>query len=283
MGMGQAWVCIYVLWVKNEQPCACIWCTARTGVKPCQVTGFTKLNQSFDLIDYTACMKTIKTEPTRSDGEESRQRLLHAAVQSFAEHGYSRASTRQIAEQAGVNISAISYYFGDKAGLYRAAFTEPMGTPKDDIVLFEGAHLSIDEALRGLYSGFIEPLKQNALVQQCIRLHMREMVEPTGLWQEEVRQDIAPYHAALTKVLARHFGVKKADDDIHRLAIAVVAMGVYMYVGREVALELHPKLVNTPRGLDVMMERLVMYARAMVDAEAARRGEVATSKAQPKL
>lgn len=207
----------------------------------------------------------------RIDGEESRQRLLEAAVQCFAEQGFAKTSTRTIAAQAGVNIAAISYYFGDKAGLYRAAFTEPMGSPEDDIGLFAGKELSLNDALHGLYTGFIEPLKQNILVQQCIRLHMREMVEPTGLWDEQIDQGIKPYQDALAAVLRRHYGVKKIDDDIRRLVISIVAMGVHMYVGREMTLKLHPKLITGAKALDTMHERLVMYARAMIDAEGTRR------------
>jgi TetR/AcrR family transcriptional regulator, regulator of cefoperazone and chloramphenicol sensitivity len=217
-------------------------------------------------------MSLIKTmRAPRIDGEASRMRLLQAAVQCFAEHGFAKTSTRMIATQAGTNIAAISYYFGDKAGLYRAAFTEPMGTPQDDIGLFAGEDLSLNDALRGLYSGFIEPLKQNVLVQQCIRLHMREMVEPTGMWEEEIDQGIKPHHEALVKLLCRHYDVKKSDDDIQRLAICIVALGVYMYVGRECSLQLHPKLVSGAKALDTMAQRLVMYARAMIDAEGARR------------
>jgi TetR/AcrR family transcriptional regulator, regulator of cefoperazone and chloramphenicol sensitivity len=207
----------------------------------------------------------------RIDGEESRQRLLHAAVQCFAEHGFSKTSTRQIAQQAGVNIAAISYYFEDKAGLYKAAYTEPMGCAKDDIALFDGSALTLEQALHGLYSGFIEPLKQNILVQQCIRLHMREMVEPTGLWDEEIDQGIKPYQAALAKLLCRHYGVKRVDDDITRLVVSIVALGVHMYVGRDLTLKLYPRIATTAKALDVMAERLVMYARAMIDAEGARR------------
>ena len=215
---------------------------------------------------------------SRIDGEESRQRLLHAAVQCFAEHGYSKTSTRLIAQQAGVNIASISYYFKDKAGLYRAAYTEPMGCVKDDISLFDGSALTLNQALYGLYNGFIEPLKQNLQVQQCIRLHMREMVEPTGLWDEEIDQGIKPYQAALAKLLCRHYGVKKSDDDITRLVLSIVALGVYMYVGRDLTLKLHPRIATTAKALDVMAERLVMYARAMIDAEGACR-QVAAPKA----
>ena len=60
---------------------------------------------------------------SRSDGVQSRERLLMAAMRLFAEQGFAKTSTREIALAAGTNIASISYYFGDKAGLYRAAFT----------------------------------------------------------------------------------------------------------------------------------------------------------------
>jgi AcrR family transcriptional regulator len=60
----------------------------------------------------------------RSDGEQSRERLLHSAIRLFAEQGYAKTSTRELAQAAGTNAAAIGYYFGDKAGLYRAAFAQ---------------------------------------------------------------------------------------------------------------------------------------------------------------
>jgi AcrR family transcriptional regulator len=53
-------------------------------------------------------------------GEDTRRRILEAALHLFAAHGYEGTSTRQIAERAGVNLPAIQYYFGNKEGLYRA-------------------------------------------------------------------------------------------------------------------------------------------------------------------
>jgi AcrR family transcriptional regulator len=53
-------------------------------------------------------------------GEETRGRILEAALELFAASGFEGASTRTIAEQAGVNLPAIQYYFGSKEGLYRA-------------------------------------------------------------------------------------------------------------------------------------------------------------------
>ena len=53
-------------------------------------------------------------------GEHTRQRLLEAAIELFAELGYERASTRALARGAGVSLPALQYYFGGKEGLYRA-------------------------------------------------------------------------------------------------------------------------------------------------------------------
>lgn len=53
-------------------------------------------------------------------GDETRQRIIDAALQLFGEHGFDGASTRDIAAAAGVNAPALQYYFESKEGLYRA-------------------------------------------------------------------------------------------------------------------------------------------------------------------
>jgi TetR/AcrR family transcriptional regulator, regulator of cefoperazone and chloramphenicol sensitivity len=218
-------------------------------------------------------MPKIATLPSAQAAQHSepRQRLMHAALRCFAEHGYEKTSTRMIADAAQANVAAIRYYFGDKAGIYRAAFIEPMGQPQNDIELFDDPKLSLEEALQGLYSGFIEPLKKGEMVQLCTKLHMREMVEPTGLWQEEIDHGIAPYLKALVVVLSRHLNIRKEDDDVYRLAISIVAQAVFLYIGREVLQAVRPQLVSTPQALDVMGQRLTQSALALVNTEQQRR------------
>jgi AcrR family transcriptional regulator len=53
-------------------------------------------------------------------GNETKQRILHAALREFGEHGYESAATRRIAAAAGLRVPALSYYFGGKEGLYCA-------------------------------------------------------------------------------------------------------------------------------------------------------------------
>ena len=54
----------------------------------------------------------------------SQQRLLETAKHTFAVNGYQATATRDIASAAKVNISAITYYFGGKLGLYRAVLQD---------------------------------------------------------------------------------------------------------------------------------------------------------------
>jgi TetR/AcrR family transcriptional regulator, regulator of cefoperazone and chloramphenicol sensitivity len=53
-------------------------------------------------------------------GEETRARIVTTALRVFGEEGFTKASTRQIAADAGVNPPALQYYFGSKEGLHRA-------------------------------------------------------------------------------------------------------------------------------------------------------------------
>jgi AcrR family transcriptional regulator len=62
---------------------------------------------------------TPKTEiNARSDA--TREKLLAASLDVFGRYGFDGATTRKLADAAGVNLQAIPYYFGGKEGLYVA-------------------------------------------------------------------------------------------------------------------------------------------------------------------
>ena len=210
---------------------------------------------------------------TRADGVEARARLLNAALRLFAEKGFANTSTRELATAAGVNIAAISYYFGDKAGLYRAAYTEPMGTCSD-MVVCNISEISLEQALRMMLTQIIEPMKLGDLVQLCTRLHFREMLEPTGLWAEEIDNGIRPAQMVLVLVLCKHLGLTEPDDDVHRLAFSIVGLAIHLFVGRDVVQAIQPQLLASPAAIDTYTDRLLGYGLAMVDCEKTRRLEL---------
>jgi TetR/AcrR family transcriptional regulator, regulator of cefoperazone and chloramphenicol sensitivity len=53
-------------------------------------------------------------------GDETRRRIIEAAIELFGEKGFTAASTRDIAAAAGVNAPALQYYFENKEGVFRA-------------------------------------------------------------------------------------------------------------------------------------------------------------------
>ena len=72
--------------------------------------------------------------PASTRGEDTRERLIEAAIRIFGELGFEGASTRMLADAAGANLAAIPYHFGNKEGLYRAAAEFIVGRCSQDIL-----------------------------------------------------------------------------------------------------------------------------------------------------
>lgn len=133
------------------------------------------------------------------------------------------------------------------------------------------AHLPLAEALAILFREFLDPLKKGEEFQLVMKLHFREMIEPTGAWQQEIDAEIKPQHEALVSLLKNHLGLQSIDVDVHRLAFAVIGMAVHFYVGQDVVSAISPDVLNSPNAIDVLSERLAGYAVSMIEGEARRR------------
>lgn len=215
----------------------------------------------------------VKNVYTEAETPDARSRLVISALRLFAEKGFEAATTREICVAAGANISAIRYYFGDKAGLYRAVFTEPMGETTCHTNIATYSDLPLAEALVRFFTEFLEPLKKGEQIRLVMKLHFREMIEPTGVRQQEIDAEIKPQHEALVAILKEHFGLQRIDADMHRLAFSIIGMAVYFYVGQEVVSVISPQVLNTPKMIDVLAERLAGYAVSMIEGEARRRAQ----------
>jgi TetR/AcrR family transcriptional regulator len=87
-------------------------------------------------------------------GGEPRERILSAAAEVFAEHGFAGAGVDDIARRAGVNKAMLYYHIGDKAALHAAVLVGYL-TRLSAVVQRVGA--AGDDAtgrLRGLISAF---------------------------------------------------------------------------------------------------------------------------------
>ncbi|MEU8922379.1 TetR family transcriptional regulator [Kitasatospora sp. NPDC048545] len=138
----------------------------------------------------------------RRDAARSREELLNAAGELFAERGFERTTTREIGERAGVDPALIARYFGGKTQLYLALVRAEHGdeTPADlldpqrlgdllerfrrrtspilQIVMLPSDDASVREAAQAhLYRRLVDPL--------------RERFEREGLDRPELRAELA--------------------------------------------------------------------------------------------
>ena len=63
----------------------------------------------------------------------SRERILEAATELFAQQGYAGTGVDQLAARSGIAKTAIYYHFGNKAGLLAAALERAASTWIDGI------------------------------------------------------------------------------------------------------------------------------------------------------
>lgn len=96
-------------------------------------------------------------QPIEERGGTSRERILAAAAEVFAEHGFDGAGVDEIARRAGVNKAMLYYHVGDKAALYgevvsgfissvEAVLTERVAsaaTPADKLRAMQGTFLTL--------------------------------------------------------------------------------------------------------------------------------------------
>jgi AcrR family transcriptional regulator len=58
--------------------------------------------------------------------EDRKRQLIDATVRVVAQHGVSKASTRQIAKEAGTNLATLHYVFGTKEELFASVMLEQL-------------------------------------------------------------------------------------------------------------------------------------------------------------
>lgn len=62
--------------------------------------------------------------PVGADGEQTRARIITAAMRCVAEAGYTRATIREIARAAGMTSGSLYHYFANKSELLEATVSE---------------------------------------------------------------------------------------------------------------------------------------------------------------
>lgn len=144
---------------------------------------------------------------TRCDGIETREAILAAAAEEFAEKGYELASAREICRRAGVNSALLSRYFGSKESLYRLVAKKLFGDLGSPLAgLSEKA--ADEKAWRAAVREWVDDMLFMTLPTEkaqrlCAALFCHEVTRPTKFHKEFKEAFGRPVYDGLKKLLSR--------------------------------------------------------------------------------
>ena len=118
-----------------------------------------------------------RRERERRDPAATRQSLLRAGAELFAERGFDGVPIEDLAERAGVNKALISYHFGGKRGLYVAILQSTFASMADRLRAIEASAPSAREAFHAILEAFQEVARER---QGFPTLFLREVLS-TGI------------------------------------------------------------------------------------------------------
>jgi len=176
-------------------------------------------------------------EPRADRGDATRQKLLAASIEVFGRLGFDGASTRAVADEAGVNLQAIPYYFGSKDGLYVATAEHIATQIKSHVAeLYVRAQARLAEAeARG---AALEPKVARDLLTEIIQLKatlfvsddsqgwarflQREQLEPTEAFARVYRGVMKPSFELIAKLVGILLDENPASEHVRLRAMALL-------------------------------------------------------------
>lgn len=208
-------------------------------------------------------------------GEETRARIIATALRVFGEEGFNKASTRQIATDAGVNPPALQYYFGGKEGLHRACAqfiidrvmvaVAPALKDARDIKRSARRGPAID-ALCALLDAMADGLVA-AGSESWSRFITRGKADGAGPAMGMLRQNIGvPLMLAVAHLIAVVSGGDASDEVIRVKATAILGQLTTFMTNRESTMEaLNWPDFNAQR-LQIIKAVVRQHTRAILDA-----------------
>jgi len=174
---------------------------------------------------------------------DTKQRLLAAGVELFAERGFHGTKVRDIAARAGVNVAAGNYHYGSKKELYlevlraqfadvRALLARRGGSPSP-AALARLPRAAVVETLRARVRVMFEVLVGPPGLAG--RLMQREMSDPSEAFPVVVAEFIEPIVGEMEALVSRL--APALDGEAVRRSVASIAGQVHFYLSAQPAVQ----------------------------------------------
>ena len=199
---------------------------------------------------------------TKDQNVETRQRLLEAGGEVFAEHGFSDATVREICDKASANVAAVHYHFGDKEQLYQAVFDYARSCaeqhPEEPVALDASAEQHLHAFIRTILGRFFDegrPAWLSKLVAQ-------EMIEPTKVLDTLVNERIRPNHERLKAIARELIGAEVDDELLRQLAFSIAGQYLFYFYYQPIIARLYPDWKFGPQEIDRLAEHITKFSLA---------------------
>lgn len=206
-----------------------------------------------------------ETEQASGGGrQKTKDRILQAAQEVFAERGFDGASTREIAGRAEVNISSLHYHWDSKETLYRGIFThiyrQLVALVEDEITRPENpeqARATIERTVGLIFDAFADD-------PTIPKLLLRRLIEAPELDDAAVTAALAPSWKVFQD-WARHFsGEEISPQDISFLLLSVQSsLLVAMLDTPHVAVMLGGKIQESKRRVRLRKQIIALVEKLM--------------------
>jgi AcrR family transcriptional regulator len=190
------------------------------------------------------------------------------AGEIFAERGYESATVKEITERAGVNVAAVSYYFGDKLGLYTEVLRQYLHNGRLALPL-ECDRLSPEERLTRYILSFMMSLVAVGKPGWCGRLMIRELAQPTPALPQVIEEIIRPNFLFLRQLVVAVARRPLGEDELSVLTHLVHSQCAHWKLARSVFPFLWPDLNLDEAEVRHIAARIAAFSIAGIRAAAA--------------
>lgn len=113
------------------------------------------------------------------------EKIKNAARKIFLQKGYAGTRTRDIAEEAGINLALLNYYFRSKERLFDLIMTESLeGFFRSLRAALDDPNTKFEEKIQRIVENYIDNLTANPnlpiFILSELRSHPEELIKKTG-------------------------------------------------------------------------------------------------------
>jgi AcrR family transcriptional regulator len=196
--------------------------------------------------------------------ELTRDKLIEAAGQVFAERGYRAATIREICRRAGANVAAVNYTFGDKMALYTEVLRHSMRAAGQAAAMTAAldSSLSPEGTIRGVIRARLMSLCQGPRPDWHIRLVMHEFSHPTAAMGRVVDEGMRPIYDRVRKAVGAIIGLPLEHETTRLSVNSIVGQILFYTFSQPVLARLQPELKLTPDQLDRIADHIAEFSLA---------------------